>query len=675
MTAMRSGRLTSVGTFPLNYAYNLANELTGVSDQAFSTAIGYSYDLAGRLSGVTGSGYPNVSQFASSMQYRAWGGLKGISYGNGKTLSMGYNSRLMPTSYSIPGAISKSYQYYADGHMDYSQDLGDARYDWKNQYDQVASLTVALSGAEARGLAATDERPYNQTYQHDAWGNMTNRIGKQWARPEGSEPATYTDNRRNGWNYDASGNWLDEGTFNALERKYDAAGRLARIEHPAFPNNPKRTDDYDGDGQRLRSGYHQLGCSPEYNCPFEYTYYLRSTVLGGQIISEIRGNGQKSMGYIYYPSGGVIAVQKFATPEDVETYLLWRHADPANASVRATDPSGSSNGFHQGRYNAELDPLGADNGLEDPGEMQLPTAPDDFGTGWLLPSSPSGKCKFDGMPIDCNELKDKIDTGNAEMQVTIGAGRPMNIPIESFGMGLYLKWVPHEGTKAKDPGNKPIGTTTDEDGKEIDIYGGVANADDLLGHYELASFSFLGAASPQEPRQPRADELVDDCRVRAMLDAIAWAEGTAGDADGGYGRIVRGTVISAPNNPELVGQSNVTITDFTQHPNILVQVRQGLNSTAAGRYQFLNRTWTGFNLADFGPRNQDIGAVVLLQQAGSVNPLLTGDVRLAASNANGTWASLPNSPYGQPTRQMADFQTAYDNAFAACHRPAGAHIW
>lgn len=29
-----------------------------------------------------------------------------------------------------------------------------------------------------------------------------------------------------------------------------------------------------------------------------------------------------------------------------------------------------------------------------------------------------------------------------------------------------------------------------------------------------------------------------------MLDAIAWAEGTAGDADNGYGRVVRGTVIS-----------------------------------------------------------------------------------------------------------------------------------
>jgi muramidase (phage lysozyme) len=151
-----------------------------------------------------------------------------------------------------------------------------------------------------------------------------------------------------------------------------------------------------------------------------------------------------------------------------------------------------------------------------------------------------------------------------------------------------------------------------------------------------------------------------------MLDAIAWAEGTTGDADDGYGRIVRGTVLRAPNNPELVGQSNVTITDFTRHPNILVQVQPGLNSTAAGRYQFLHRTWSGFNLPDFSAAHQDLGATILLVQAGSINPLLRGDVRQAAANANGTWASLPNSPYGQPTRAMEDFQVAYDDALTAC---------
>lgn len=106
-----------------------------------------------------------------------------------------------------------------------------------------------------------------------------------------------------------------------------------------------------------------------------------------------------------------MAVQKVATPDDVSAYVLWRHTDPANMSVRATDSTGSAVGYIQARYNAELDPLGADNAMEDPGEIELYIAPDDFNPGWLLPSSAGGKCKLDGMSIDCNDLKDKKELG------------------------------------------------------------------------------------------------------------------------------------------------------------------------------------------------------------------------------------------------------------------------
>lgn len=395
---------TSIGTFPLVYGYNLANELTSVNDQTFSTTLGYDHDLAGRLSGVTGAGYPNVSQFASNMQYRAWGGLKSMSYGNGKTLAMDYNSRLLPSSYSIPGTISKTYQYYDDSRMDYSHDLGDARYDRKNNYDQVGRITVALSGAEARGLAATDERPYNQTYQYNVWGNATNHTSLQWSS-DFSDSATYAENRRNGWNYDASGNWLDDGS-NALQRKYDAAGRMVKIEHPAFPNNPKRTDDYDGDGQRLRSGYHTV--QPEYSTPLEYTYYLRSSVLGGKIVTEIGGNGQKAMGYVYYSSGELIAVQKLATPQDVAAYIVWQHNDPADLSVRASASTSSAFGYILNRYNAELDPVGANASLEDPGPPELYQPPDENSPAFPYfgnPTNLSFGCKDrDGIPYPCPDM-------------------------------------------------------------------------------------------------------------------------------------------------------------------------------------------------------------------------------------------------------------------------------
>lgn len=44
-----------------------------------------------------------------------------------------------------------------------------------------------------------------------------------------------------------------------------------------------------------------------------------------------------------------------------------------------------------------------------------------------------------------------------------------------------------------------------------------------------------GGVVPGQTRQETAAALANDCAVRAMLDAIAWAEGTASDADGGYG--------------------------------------------------------------------------------------------------------------------------------------------
>lgn len=467
-------------SYRLNYSYNIGGELTGINDQTFGTTVSYAYDATGRSTQINSSGFPGVSQFASNLKYRAWGGLKETQFGNGQSLTVNYNSRLLPSSYSIASVISKVYQYHPDARLKYSQDLGDARYDRKDLYDQVASLTTALSGAEARGQSVTDNRPYNQVYQHDTFGNLTNRVGQQWAHNSFSEPATYNDDRRVGWNYDASGNWLDEGTSNSLQRKYDAAGRLVKLIHPAFPNNPKRTDDFDGNGERLRSGYHTS--QPEYLLPLEYTFYLRSTVLGGQIVDEIKA-GQKSMGYVYYPSGDVLAVQKLATVDDVAAYVLWRHTDPASLSVRVTDANGSAVGYLQDRFNSELDPLGADNALEDPGELELYNAPDDFNPGWLLPSSAGGKCKLDGMPIDCSELSEKMELGFVDAEY-LKMGRndkappqlhPIHKPnpqderrltlvhasIRSFGLGLSVTDFPVD--------------RSDNEGRHIDSESGFIN--------------------------------------------------------------------------------------------------------------------------------------------------------------------------------------------------------
>jgi muramidase (phage lysozyme) len=135
--------------------------------------------------------------------------------------------------------------------------------------------------------------------------------------------------------------------------------------------------------------------------------------------------------------------------------------------------------------------------------------------------------------------------------------------------------------------------------------------------------------------------------------------------DANYNTVVKGTVLKAPGHPELVGKTNVTVPNFSGHPNILVQAGRW-QSTAAGRYQFLHRTWTALGLPSFSPSNQDIGAVMLMQRRGMITPLLNGDVEQAIENGNTEWASLPGSPYGQGTRSMNSLRKVYDRSFLNC---------
>jgi muramidase (phage lysozyme) len=46
---------------------------------------------------------------------------------------------------------------------------------------------------------------------------------------------------------------------------------------------------------------------------------------------------------------------------------------------------------------------------------------------------------------------------------------------------------------------------------------------------------------------------------------------------------------------------------------------------------------------------QDQAAIKLIKQAGAYNNVLRGEWTLAIAKTNRIWASLPGSPYGQPT--------------------------
>jgi muramidase (phage lysozyme) len=139
--------------------------------------------------------------------------------------------------------------------------------------------------------------------------------------------------------------------------------------------------------------------------------------------------------------------------------------------------------------------------------------------------------------------------------------------------------------------------------------------------------------------------------VRAFLDTLAYAEGT----NDSYNYIF----------------TFATFQSYADHPRVR-KCRGRLCSTAAGRYQYLSSTWDGLagpmGLTDFTPPSQDKAVIELIRRLGAYNSVANSAnydsfVR-AVNKLNRTWASLPGSPYGQPTHPMSDIWRFYKRALA-----------
>ena len=191
--------------------------------------------------------------------------------------------------------------------------------------------THFTSGSNARhhtgqGGTPLNDGPYSQSYAFDVWGNRTYIEG--WGGIGRTETVSYTNNRRNGFSYDAAGNVTNDlgQTFT-----YDATGQQATASYSGY----LLQQTYDGD--RLRVKKVENGAT---------TYYLRSSLLGGQIVAELNGAGSVTRGFVYL-GGQLLAVQQ-------NNQVSWVHQDPVVKSKRVTNAAGSV------VSTIELDPWGGD---------------------------------------------------------------------------------------------------------------------------------------------------------------------------------------------------------------------------------------------------------------------------------------------------------------------------
>lgn len=147
-------------------------------------------------------------------------------------------------------------------------------------------------------------------------------------------------------------------------------------------------------------------------------------------------------------------------------------------------------------------------------------------------------------------------------------------------------------------------------------------------------------------------DAIRNANVRAFLKMLRYGEGTT-DADG-YRRMFGGKLFDS----------------YGDHPREIqtARLRNGgeLKSSAAGAYQFLSKTWDGlvkqYGFADFSPPNQDLGAIGLIIGRKAIDDVMAGRFDAAVAKCAKEWASLPGSPYGQPTVKLADIREIYVQA-------------
>ena len=149
--------------------------------------------------------------------------------------------------------------------------------------------------------------------------------------------------------------------------------------------------------------------------------------------------------------------------------------------------------------------------------------------------------------------------------------------------------------------------------------------------------------------------------LRAFLDMIAVSELGAkliAMSDNGYNVIVGSTTA----NP-------ILFHDYSTHPRRLVQIRPGLASTAAGRYQLLARYYDAYkkslNLPDFSPSSQDAIAIQQIKECRALPDIESGYIAIAIGKCCRIWASLPGAGYGQHENTLASLEDAYEKAGGA----------
>ena len=215
------------------------------------------------------------------------------------------------------------------------------------------------------------------------------------------------------------------------------------------------------------------------------------------------------------------------------------------------------------------------------------------------------------------------------------------VRIAAAGLLAYGAWVYFKDQQAQAEAEADAPPTDEGDSW-------LSTADDVLSNAGESAAEFVdnitgGILKVSSMSRVNPMDLANP-NVQGILRVIRRGEGTADEA--GYRRIFGGRLFES----------------FADHPRITVTSGR-YTSTAAGAYQFLASTWDEtkrvMGLPDFSPRSQDLAALGRIVARGALDDVKAGRLESALKKISREWASLPGSPYGQPTISLDTARTVY----------------
>jgi RHS repeat-associated protein len=224
--------------YTTQYTYNDNNILTSITYPTGRT-ITYTPDQVGRISQVSTTLNGNPKTLASTITYLPYGGITGLTYGNGLSFSQGYDNQYRISSITAGSILNLTFGYDPNGN--------------------ITSVADAINPSGGEPL----ENPEAYSYQQG-----TNRL----THIEGTPSIDY--------GYDENGNIATENTWTYV---YDLSNQLIRV---LDGTNQIAEYTYNGSGQRIKK------VTQTETRIFHYD-------LAGHLIAETNQNGQMLAEYVY----------------------------------------------------------------------------------------------------------------------------------------------------------------------------------------------------------------------------------------------------------------------------------------------------------------------------------------------------------------------------------------